>query len=240
MSRHRCALEYACAARAMRSETKACGDLDESGVLGADEVGRRHARVDVGQLGGVRGAPAHLVQLAGDLETGCALLDHQQRNPGRARAAGAHRGDDVVGAHPRGDVGLGAVDDVMVTVARRRGAQVPDVGAAAGFGDGQRSDLLAGQCRPHERVDQLLVAGGDHVRHRDATGEQRRENPTGSAGLVQLLADDHRVGAVAAAAADRLGEVRAQQARLPAAGAGRAAGRRCAPTRRRAAGSRVR
>ena len=35
--------------------------------------------------------------------------------------------------------------------------------------------------------------------------------PPGDAGVVHLLADDHRVGAVAAAAADRLGEARAEQ-----------------------------
>ena len=217
MSRHRCALEYACAARPIRSDDESLRDLGESAVLGADQVGRRHARVDVGQLGGVRGPPAHLVQLAGDLESGCALLDHQQRNPRRARAAGAHRGDDVVGAHPGGDVGLGAVDDVVVAIQHRRGAQMPDVGTAAGLGDGQRADLLAGQRRPDERVDQPLVARGDHVRHRDAAGEQRGEDAAGRAGLVQLLADDHRVGAVAATAADRFGEARAQQAGRPGA-----------------------
>ena len=65
--------------------------------------------------------------------------------------------------------------------------------------------------------------------------------PPGHAGLMQLLADDHRVGAVAATAADRFGQARAQQARPPRrAGAIRAASRRCVPTRRRAARSRVR
>ena len=44
------------------------GDLQEAGVLGADQVGGRHPHVGVGQLGGVRGAPAHLVELAADLE----------------------------------------------------------------------------------------------------------------------------------------------------------------------------
>ena len=92
------------------------GDLGESAVLGADEVGLRHAHVGVGQLGGVGGPPAHLVQLAGDLEAGRALLDHEQRNPGGTGPAGAHRGDDVVGAHPGGDVGLGAVDHVVIAV----------------------------------------------------------------------------------------------------------------------------
>ena len=88
---------------------------------------------------------------------------------------------------------------------------MPDVGAAAGFGDGQAADLLAAQGGPHPAVDLPLVAGGDHVRHRDAAGEQRGEHPAGRPGVMHLLADDHGVGAVAAAAADRLGEARAEQ-----------------------------
>ena len=52
------------------------------------------------------------------------------------------------------------------------------------------------------------------MRHRDAAGEQRREHAARGAGLVHLLADDHRVGAVAASAADSLGNARAEQARL--------------------------
>ena len=37
--------------------------------------------------------------------------------------------------------------------------------------------------------------------------------PPGAAGLVHLLADDHRVGAVTAVTADRLGETGAEQSR---------------------------
>ncbi len=91
---------------------------------------------------------------------------------------------------------------------------MPDVGAAAGLGDGQRTDQLTGQRRANELLDQPLVAGSDHVRHRDAAGEQGGEHATGYAGLMQLFADDHRVGAVATTAADLFGEVRAQQARF--------------------------
>ena len=189
MSRQRWALEYACAARAMRSETNACAIWAKPLFSAPTRLAAGTRRVDVGQLGGVRGPPTHLVQLAGDLEARCALLDRPATKPRRARAAGAHRGDDVVGAHPGGDVGLGAVDDVVITGPCRGGPQVPDVGAAAGFGDGQRADQLAGQRRADERVDQPRIAGRDHVRHRDAAGEQRREHAAGHAGLMQLLAD---------------------------------------------------
>ena len=206
-----------------------------------DQVLHRHPDIGEGQLGGVGGSPAHLGQLPADLEAGCALLDHQHRDPRRARAAGADRGHHVVAAHRRGDVGLGAVDDVVVAVADRGGAQVADVGAAARFGDGQRADQFTAQGGLDELLDQSRIAGGDHVRHRDTDGEQRRENPAGSAGLVQFLADDRHVGRIAALAADLLGEADAEQAGLRRArGSARGAARRSAPTRRRAAGSRVR
>src|SRR5699024_357055 len=113
------------------------------------------------------GPPAHLVEFAADLEAGCALLDHQQRHPGGpvpaglVGGAGAHRGDHVVGAHPGGDVGLGAVDDVVVAVAYRAGAQVAHVRAAVGFGDRQRADLLAGERGCDPAVDLVRVPGGD-------------------------------------------------------------------------------
>ena len=66
-------------------------------------------------------------------------------------------------------------------------------------------------------LDQPLIARGDHVRHRDAAGEQRREDAAGCAGLMQLLADDHRVGAVPATTPDRFGKAGAQQTGRPGA-----------------------
>ena len=49
------------------------------------------------------------------------------------------------------------------------------------------------------------------MRHRDAAGEQRGEHSAGRARVMHLLADDHRVGAVAAPAADGFGQARAEQ-----------------------------
>ena len=86
-----------------------------------------------------------------------------------------------------------------------------DIGAPAGLGNSQRADQLAGQRRADERVDQPRIAGRDHVRHRDAAGEQRCEHAARDTGPVQLFADHHRVGAVAAPAADLLREVRPEQ-----------------------------
>ena len=67
-------------------------------------------------------------------------------------AAGAHRRGDIVGPHARGDEGLLAVDDIVVAVAPRGGPQVGNVGAAAGLGDGERRDLLAGEHRGSTRA----------------------------------------------------------------------------------------
>ncbi len=132
-------------------------DLGKAVVLRADQVGRRHGSVNVGQLCGVRRTPTHLVQLAADLKTGSAAFHYQQRNTCSANAAGACRGDDVVGAHTGGDVGLGAANVGRTNFSISRAS--PDV------------------------------------------------------------ADDHRVGAVSAAAAGYLGKARSQQpgrARAPA------------------------
>ena len=70
------------------------GDLRKTRVFRADQVGGRHPHVVVGQLSGVRGAPAHLLESAGDAETRRALLDDQQRHPGSAIVAGTDGGDD--------------------------------------------------------------------------------------------------------------------------------------------------
>ena len=89
-----------------------------------------------------------------------------------------------------------------------------DVGAAAGLGDRERADLLAGQRRPDEPVDQVGRAVGRDVRQRDAAGEQRGHQPAGRAGLEHPLLQVDRVEQVAALAADRLGERDAEQTLL--------------------------
>ena len=133
------------------------GDQVEAGVLLADEVRRRHPHVDERQLCGVRAVPAHLGQAAVDGEPGRALLDDEQADAGMTGATGADGSRDEVGAYAAGDERLAAVDDVAVTVAYGGRPDARDVGAAARLGDRERADLLAGQRRPHERVD-LLAA----------------------------------------------------------------------------------
>ena len=73
------------------------------------------------------------------------------------RAAGAHRSGHEVGADPAGDEGLGAVDDVVVALSGRDGADARHVGATAWLGDRERADGLARQRRSDEPVDQVGV-----------------------------------------------------------------------------------
>ncbi|CDZ88896.1 hypothetical protein RHRU231_450063 [Rhodococcus ruber] len=186
-------------------------DLREAAVLGSDEIRDRHAHTGERQFRSVGGTPAHLVQLARDGETRCALFDHEQRDTGGTGAAGAHSGDDEIGAAAGGDVGLGAVDDVVIAVADGGGGQVPDVGAAAGFGDREGADELTREGRGNPLADLRFVAGGDEVWQGDAAGEQGGEGAAGGAGLVEGLAHGEGVRRVAPGTADGLGESGAEQ-----------------------------
>src|SRR5713226_1715564 len=91
---------------------------------------------------------AQLLEGARDLESGSALLDHQQvvalvaalairlRNDQRPAAAGA-----------AGDEDLAAVDDEVVALLPRGGGDAGHVGAGVRLGDRERGDLLAANRR---------------------------------------------------------------------------------------------
>ena len=87
-----------------------------------------------------------------------------------------------------------------------------DVGAAAGLGDGERADRVAGQRRPDEPVDEVGVAAGGDVGQRDAGGEQPGHQAARRAGVEHRLLQHDAVEQVAATAADLLGERDAEQA----------------------------
>src|SRR5690606_8334474 len=94
----------------------------------------------------VRGAPAVLIELTGDVQARVALLDDEQRQPAAALGFGiGSRRDDVdVAIHSVGDEGLGTVDEPAVALANRTGLEAGDIGAGAGFGHADRADALAG------------------------------------------------------------------------------------------------
>ena len=89
-----------------------------------------------------------------------------------------------------------------------------DVGTAGGFGDRQRADQFAAQGGLDELLYQPVIAGRDHVGHRDSHGEQGGEHPAGGTGLMQFLTDDRGVRRVATVAADRLVKAHAEQTGL--------------------------
>jgi len=89
-----------------------------------------------------------------------------------AGPAGADHGCDVVGADAGGDVGLGAGDDVVGTIADRFGCHRRHIGTRARLGDRQRSDLVARERRTDVFSDLFGIAGGGDVRGGDRVGEQ--------------------------------------------------------------------
>ena len=139
----------------MRSLLKFCMMMLEALALLADQVFGRHAAIVEMQRRGIRRPPAHLLQLRARQARRVAL-DQQQADAARALTAGAHGDREIIGAHARGDEGLLAVDDVVIAVAARLGAQIGDIGAAARLGNRQRGDFLA---RQHLRQHPRLISG---------------------------------------------------------------------------------
>src|SRR5690606_38235451 len=108
--------------------------VDEAFALGADTVAGRIAHTHEGD-GAVRlRLPAHLVLVASVAHTR-RIGGHQQAGYALgALFAGAGHDDQHVGTACTGDEALAAVDDVVVTVSSRAGAQVGGVGAGIRLG----------------------------------------------------------------------------------------------------------
>ncbi len=166
------------------------GQPDEPGALLAEPVGHRHPDVGEHELGGVLGVQTHLPQLAAALEAGHAALEHQQRQPPVRVVAGADRGDDQVGVDAVGDERLGAVDDVVVTLAHGPGGDAGQVGAGAGLGHRDGGDGLAGH-HAGEPAALLVVVGELGEVRRDHVGLQgRAEERRRDADGLGLLGED--------------------------------------------------
>ena len=167
-------------------------------------------------------------------------FDQDEADAARARAAGAHRERDEVGAHARGDEGLRAVDDVMIAVAPRGRAEIRDIGAAAGLGDRERRDFLAREdLRQHARLHLLRAAMQDR-RRADRVAEEARRHAA-AAGARDLLHRDDAHEAVALGPAVALRESRAPCSRpRPPCCRARAGTRRPRPIGWRKARSRAR
>ena len=185
----------------------------EAAALLAQDIGGRHAHVLEEQLGGVLRVLADLLEVAPALEAGAVGLDQHQRDAlGAGRRVGLGGDDDEIGQLAVGDEGLLAVDDQLVALAQRRGADRLQVAAGAGLGHGDGGDHLAlGHARQPGAL--LLLAAVVEDVGRDDVGVQaeagRREHALG-----HLLDHHGAVEEVGAAAAVLLGHVGEQQARL--------------------------
>ena len=99
-------------------------DQLEALVLLAEQVLLRHLDVGEGQLAGVGGVPAHLLQLLRHLVAGHLALEHEEGDAVVAALLGRLAGaDEEVGADAVGDEGLGAVDDVAAVDPLGEGAR---------------------------------------------------------------------------------------------------------------------
>ena len=153
-------------------------------VLTAEQIGAGNADAVELQLGGVGGAAAQLVEFAHQLQAGGAARHDEQRLPAVAELLVDDGVDDVdVGDAAVADPHLVAVDDPVVPVAARGGAQVADVAAALGFGDRQRGQLeVTGRAEALRRpVQHLLRRRRLTDRRQGQRGHHDREPDPGAA-----------------------------------------------------------
>ena len=160
-------------------------------AFAADQVCRRHAAILEHHHRGRLRFPAELLLLRAEGEPRRALLDHDAGDAARAALAGAHHADIDVGDAAAGDEGLGAVEHVVVAVARRARLQACGVGAGVRLGQAIAREMLHGAELRQELVPLRLAAErvdhpGRHVVDRDVGGGR-------GAALRQLLEDDRGV-----------------------------------------------
>jgi len=183
-------------------------------ALAAEDVAGGNAHVVEEELGGVGGMLADLVELAAAAEARAVGLDEDQAHRLGAGLGGIGLGDqdDQVAVQAVADEGLAAVDDVLVAVTDRGGADVLQVAAGARLGHRDGEDGLAGGAA--RQPLRLLLLGAEPVDvGRDDVGVQP-EAHAGDAQPAHLFGEHRRVAVVAAAAAVFLGQRGAKQAFL--------------------------
>ncbi len=160
---------------------------------------------------------ADLVEVAPAFEAVHAPFDHEQRQPAVPFGRVGLRGDDhQVGVDAVGDERLGAVDDVLVAVAHRRGGDAGEVGSGAGLGHRDRRDQLARRDPGQPSVGLLVGAVLDEVRRGDVVVEGQAEAGAADARRGELLADDRvEPEVVRPAAAVLLGDRHPEEPVLP-------------------------
>ena len=120
--------------------------IDEALALFAQAIGDRHADVLEKQLRRIGGILPDLVELAALLEAIAVAFDQDDRHAlPRGLRIGVGLGDDQgqIGVLAVGDIGLGAVDDVVIAVLLGARADRLQVAAGARFGHGDGGDDFA-------------------------------------------------------------------------------------------------
>ena len=196
----------------------------------------RHAHVLEGEQRGVGGVHAELLELLLADHAGRVHRHEEQRE---AVVAGVRVGlrdeHDHVGAVAVRDVGLRAVDDVLVAVPHRARLDAGDVGAGVGLGDAEAEDLLALD-RGHDPLLLLLLGAELEDRRHRHVGVDRDAHREAAGQRAAHLLGEHEVGEVVAAlAAVLLGYGEAEEAELAHARGRPSRGRSSPPTPRRAA-----
>ncbi len=170
-----------------------------------------------GQLRGVLGVLADLLEVAAALEALHAALEDEQRDPavalGRVRL---HGRDHEVRVDAVGDEGLGAVDDVVAVLAAGGRGHPREVRADARLGHRDRGDQLAGDDAWKPALALLRGAVAQEVGQADVVVERDPETEAGDALALALFADHHvQPEVLGARAAVGLGDGHREEAAAP-------------------------
>ena len=168
--------------------------VDEALAFLAQQGRGRNPHVGEEQLGGVTGVLADLVQIAALAEARQRGIDQEQADAfGTGGRVGLGRNDHHVGVLAVGDEGLGAIQDVIVAILDRAGANGLQVAAGARLGHGDGAHGFTGDHLGQPVLSLLLTAHVAEVRRDDV----RVHHDVGGQGTEsharQLFADDHGI-----------------------------------------------
>jgi hypothetical protein len=180
-------------------------------ALLAEPVLGRHADVVERERRRVGRALAHLLEVLLDHDPGRAHLDDERRHPAAAGGRiGLGEDDRPLGVARVRDERLRAVEDVVVAVAHRGGAQRGDVGARPRLRERERAeDRLFDQRRQPAGLLLGRAEEQDGARAEPVGGDGRADP---GAAPVELFADEQAVEGAEAGAAVLLGHVEVHQA----------------------------
>ena len=164
--------------------------LVETAAFVAEPVRDRHPHVGERQLAGVLGVQTDLLEIASAGEARGVGLDDQQRQSLVRVVGGAGRDDEQVAVLAVGDERLGSVDDIVVAVAHRGGADAGEVATGAGFGHRDTQHGLAADDAGRPACLLFVVGQFGQVGQHHVVLQRERDAGRGVAGAVDLLDED--------------------------------------------------